>query len=208
MVNYRKNSRKNRKNMRKASRKASRKNTRKNTRRNNNAMMMGGNPMQLSLAQGKEFVEIHQGQRGGGAPLMGAPVGYTGMLDESLRASARIGPLDDSVRAIQGMSDMPAPAVATPEQTGGRRSTTRKNRKSKKNSRKDRKNKKSSRKDRKNKKSSRKDRKNRKTSRKNKKSYRKMHGGSAPITDSFDLLSPAMRMKAGTADFSNPLLLK
>jgi hypothetical protein len=194
----RKNSRKNRKNSRKA-----RKNTRKN-RRN----MKGGNPMQLSLAQGREFSEIHKAQHGGGA-LMGAPVGYTGMLDDSLRASARVGPLDASVAAIQGMKDMPDAVV--PEQTGGRRKSTRKNKKA---SRKSKGRKNSMRKSKGRKNSMRKNsmRKNRKNSmRKNKKNSRKsngrkMYGGSAPIDASFDLLSPAMRMKAGTADFSNPLL--
>lgn len=132
--------------------------------------------MKLSLLQGMEFDEIHKNQHGGGAPLMGAPVGYTGMLEDSLRASARVGPIDSSLSEIRGMSDnaMPELDVATPKQSGGSR---------------------------KNKKASR---KNKKASRKN----RKMSGGAAPIDASFELLSPAMRMKAGTADFSNPLLLK
>jgi len=64
-----------------------------------------------SLAQGVDYNKIHAGQHGGGAPMMGAPVGTTGVLDSSLRSAARIGPLDDSVAAIQGMSD----------QSGGRR---------------------------------------------------------------------------------------
>jgi hypothetical protein len=75
----------------------------------NDSSMKG--PSQLSGAQGTEYKEIHKGQYGGGAPLEGAPVGTTGLLDESLRATARISPLDQSVEAIQGMSD----------QSGGRR---------------------------------------------------------------------------------------
>jgi hypothetical protein len=60
----------------------------------------GGNPMALSMAQGKEYLDIHKGQHGGMAP-----VGTTGMLDDSLRATARIGVLDQSMQQIQGMSD-------------------------------------------------------------------------------------------------------
>jgi hypothetical protein len=40
-----------------------------------------------------------------------APVGYTGVLDQALRESARINPIDNSIAEIQGMSD----------QAGGRR---------------------------------------------------------------------------------------
>lgn len=54
----------------------------------------------LSLAQGGDYQNIHSKQHGGMAP-----VGYTGVLDDSLRASARIAVLDQSVGAIQGMSD-------------------------------------------------------------------------------------------------------
>ena len=62
--------------------------------------------------------------------LGGAPVGDTGMLDDSLRAAARVTPLDQSVGAIQGMSDNP--------QGGGarRRRSSRRGRKGKKPSRK------------------------------------------------------------------------
>ena len=60
----------------------------------------GGNPMALSMAQGKEYLDIHKGQHGGMAP-----VGTTGMLDDSLRATARVGVLDESLSQIQGMSD-------------------------------------------------------------------------------------------------------
>lgn len=74
-----------------------------------NSSMAG--PSQLSGAQGTEYKEIHKGQYGGGVGLEGAPVGTTGVLDESLRATARVSTLDDSVAAIQGMSD----------QSGGRR---------------------------------------------------------------------------------------
>lgn len=60
----------------------------------------GGNPMQMSLAQGKDYLDMHKSQHGGMAP-----VGTTGVLDDSLRATARIGVLDQSMQQIQGMSD-------------------------------------------------------------------------------------------------------
>jgi hypothetical protein len=62
----------------------------------------------LSSAQGVDYKEIHRGQYGGGGystSLAGAPVGATGVLDDSLRAAARILPLDQSMSAIRGMSD-------------------------------------------------------------------------------------------------------
>ncbi len=113
---------KSRKNMRKSSRKASRKSNRKNARRSSrrcwtrrNNMTGGAAPVgdssmvgagNQNLAQGRDYLNIHRGQHGGGAvSLAGAPVGYTGMLDDALRASARIGPLDNSISAIQGMRD-------------------------------------------------------------------------------------------------------
>jgi hypothetical protein len=55
----------------------------------------------LSLAQGSDYANIHKGQHGGFI----APVGSTGMLDDSLRAIARVTPLDQSVAAASGMQD-------------------------------------------------------------------------------------------------------
>lgn len=109
-----------RKNRKAGSRKASR-----STRRNNRRNMYGGaytlSPMELtdtsmmsaskmSGAQGLDFLGKHAAQHGGGG-LMGAPVGDTGMLDSSLRAAARMGPLDASYQAVVGMKD----------QSGGKR---------------------------------------------------------------------------------------
>ena len=54
----------------------------------------------MSLAQGRDYLSHHTAQHGGMAP-----VGYTGVLDDSLRATARVGVLDESMGAIQGMSD-------------------------------------------------------------------------------------------------------
>ena len=123
--------------MRKNSRKGSRRSTRRVNRRN----MYGGalhlSPMELtdtsmmsaskmSGAQGLDFLGKHAAQHGGGG-LMGAPVGDTGMLDASLRASARMGPLDASYQAVVGMRD----------QSGGkrRRANRRANRKTRRNRR-------------------------------------------------------------------------
>jgi hypothetical protein len=98
-----------RKSSRKSSRKASRKSTRKMMYggRRSSCMMRGGNPMNQSLAQGVEYAKIHANQHGGAAVSLAAaaPVGDTGMLDSSLRAIARIAPLDQAVNQIQGMSD-------------------------------------------------------------------------------------------------------
>ena len=110
-----------------------------------------------NLAQGGEYKQLHAGQYGGGAPLLGAPVGETGVLDSSLRTAAMVGPLDRSLAAIQGMSD----------QSGGARRKRKASRKGRKASRKSRK---ASRKGRK---ASRKGRKNRRNSRKN------LRGGAA-----------------------------
>jgi hypothetical protein len=72
-----------------------------------------GDPSKLSLAQGGDYQSLHKGQHGGAAYSLAdsAPPGYTGMLDDSLRTTARIGVLDQSMSAIKGMSD----------QSGGRR---------------------------------------------------------------------------------------
>lgn len=86
-------------------------------------------PSSANLAQGKDYQNIHMGQHGGAyVPMSGAPVGSTGVLDAALRATARIGPTDNSFQAIQGMSD----------QAGGRRRSRRSkksSRRSKKSSR-------------------------------------------------------------------------
>ena len=99
-------SRKHRRASRKAGRRAASRKMMYGGRRSS-CMMRGGNPAALSLAQGKEYAQIHAAQHGGAAVSLAAaaPVGYTGMLDDSLRATARVLPLDQSVSAIQGLSD-------------------------------------------------------------------------------------------------------
>ncbi len=193
MVCYRKNSRKHRKSSRKDSRKNRKSSRKMNMRRMN---YFGGqyDPMALSLAQGRQYQELHQNQHGGSSTQMahGAPVGYDGMLPADLRASARVEPTFSAMQQIQGMSDMPQ-ATTTTQQTGGRRRKS-KTRKSK------------SKKSKKSRKGSKKSRKGSRKSRKGSRKSRKMRGGMAPYNSPSMLLSPAMAAKAGTADFSNPLL--
>jgi hypothetical protein len=102
----------------------------------NDSTMASAN--KLSMAQGNDYLSLHEGQHGGyrgianaasadadymleasksstafpgqsgGAAISlasSAPPGYTGMLDDSLRATARIAVLDQSMQGIQGMSD-------------------------------------------------------------------------------------------------------
>jgi hypothetical protein len=63
----------------------------------------------MSNAQGMDFFSKHVAQHGGA--LMGAPVGETGVLEDSLRGAARLVPLDASYSAAANMRD----------QSGGRR---------------------------------------------------------------------------------------
>jgi hypothetical protein len=69
------------------------------------ATMMSSSKM--NLAQGSEYQEIHANQHGGAAFDLNssAPVGDTGVLDQSLRVSAHLAPLDASLSSIRGMSD-------------------------------------------------------------------------------------------------------
>ena len=168
----------------------------------------GGGAASLSLPQGVDFASRHVNQHGG-ALLTGAPVGYTGMLPPELRMVARIGGLDDSIAAAAGQRDPDQMPLPVPAQKGGRR------RKSKRSSRKSRKTRKTKRSNRKSRKCSRKSRKSgrksRKSGRKSRKSARKQHGGhrvleGAPLSASTSLLPSHLAARAGTGDFSNPLL--
>jgi len=64
-------------------------------------------PSKMMLEQGNEYQSIHSGQHGGAAAanLAPAPPGFTGVLEDGLRGQAWVSPLDQSVQAIQGMSD-------------------------------------------------------------------------------------------------------
>jgi hypothetical protein len=77
-----------------------------------------------SLAQGQDYERIHAAQHGGAAVSLtsAAPVGYPTALEMSQDPSSRVGPLNQSMQAIQGMSD----------QSGGRRRSRRNRRGSKK----------------------------------------------------------------------------
>jgi hypothetical protein len=197
----------------------SRKGNKKQKKSRSRRRQHGGAAASLSLPQGVDFASRHMNQHGG-ALLTGAPVGYTGMLPPELRMVARVGGLDDSIAAAAGQRDpdqMPLPVLA---QKGGRRRKS--GRKSRKSGRKSRKSgrrcglRKSGRKSRKSgrrcglRKSGRKSRKSGRKSRKSRKE-RKQHGGfrhieGAPLSASTSLLPPHLAAKAGTADFSNPLL--
>ena len=163
----------------------------------------GGN-----LAQGREFASFQKGganalkggelasfrrstrrTQSGGAihNLQGAPVTSLGdMLPEELRSFARVGGLDASLRD----------ATALAAQSGGRRKnvTAKKGKKAKKA-----------------KKAKKgvncKKAKNSRKSRKSGKS-RKQYGGAAHFNSPTMLLTPSQAAKAGTADFSDPLLRK
>jgi hypothetical protein len=98
--------------------------------------MAGWKSAALSLPQGVQFAGMHVGQHGGGnmnMPQMGmnmpqtggaAPVGYTGMLDDGLRAAARTDATMVQYNQIVGLKD--------PDQAGGRRRRRRGGRKSRK----------------------------------------------------------------------------
>jgi hypothetical protein len=166
----------------------SRKSMKKTSRRRK---QRGGNPSALNLLQGQQYRATHMNQYGGGASLVGAPLGDSGMLPDDLRMAARITPLDAANSEISGMRDEGVAAPMT--QSGGRRkSRTKKSRKSSKKARK----------------STKKSRKPSKKVRKSKGSRRQRGGAleGAPYNGPSMLISPSMAARAGTADFSNPLL--
>ena len=111
-------SRRNRRGNRKATRK-NRRSTRKSTRRQRGGVAplnySMGEMTQQSLAQGKQFADMHTTQHGGAAGFEGGPypgsVGGEGMLPSGLLASSRVTPLNTAISEIQGMKD----------QGGGRR---------------------------------------------------------------------------------------
>ena len=58
-----------------------------------------------SLVQGAQFAKFHMNQHGGSRDaLMGAPVGYTGVLDSSMRGAARLDQHDAHFAAAQAQS--------------------------------------------------------------------------------------------------------
>jgi len=170
-----------RKNNRKASRKGKSKKDKK-SRKTLNRKQAGGS-MAQSLAQGRQFMEFHKAQHGG-AYLTGAPLSQIdgSMLEPGLRDFARVGGLDASIAQASTQRD--------PDQVqhGGRRKSVRKaSKKSKSKSKKS-----------KSKKAKSKKVKSKKT--------RQAGGAFAPFNQPTMLLTSAEAAKAGTADFSNPLL--
>ena len=81
-------------------------------------------PSKMMLAQGNDYLSLHEGQHGGANSVNPAPAppGYTGLLDDGLRNQAFVSPLDQSLKAIQGMSDM-AGGRRTRKMRGGATST-------------------------------------------------------------------------------------
>ena len=205
-----KGSRKNRKGSRKADRKGSRKAVRKGSRKSRKGRrcgMWGGayDAAALSRAQGEQFLSNYPTQRAqsGGAygnyTGNGAPVGDQGLLDPALRDMARVQPLDTKLTEINGMRDPDQMGGMATMNGGGRRRNTRKAKKSKKS-------KKGSRKSKKSKKNSRKGRKGCKGRSQRGGSYGNYSGDGQPISAPNMLLSSSEAAKAGTGDFSNPLL--
>ncbi len=137
------------------------------------AAPVSGNPMggmmAQSLAQGQQYANIHANQHGGGGldagPYPGAVTDQS-LLPDSLKAAARVAPLDSALSAIANMKD--------PGQAGGgrRRRGSKKSRKARKGSRKARKG----------------SRKARKGSRKT----RKMRGGAAYVSSPASVSAPGM----------------
>jgi hypothetical protein len=198
-----------RKGSRRSSRRTNRRSSRKNrrssrknrrTNRRNRKSQRGGayNPMELSLAQGQEFQERHVNQHGGGGYQAGgyAPVGDQGLLPADLRTMARVSPLDGALEQIKGMSDLPQPEV--PKQSGGGMNipppppNSRRRRNGRRNGRKSM------------------NRRGRKNTRRCWTRRGQRGGGAqllgAPYNAPAMLLTPAEAARAGTADFSDPLL--
>ena len=174
-----------------ANRKTNRKNRNRSNRKNRkgsrkNRCMWGGDPASVndtsmamsqkdSFAQGEQFAGIHKDQHGGaGIQLVGGGLGsypdsvVASTLPSDLNASARIGPLNQAIAAIQGMKD----------QAGGRRN--RNNRNNRKTNRKNR--------------SNRNNRKNRSNRRQN--GGGELFTGAPVVTNSAMLLPPGLEKQA------------
>jgi hypothetical protein len=205
-----KNSRKARKNSRKAQ-KNSRK-ARKNTMR-----QRGGayDTMRISLAQGQQFADAHKEQHGGGM-LTGAPISSitSSSLDASLRQAAGVSGYDKHFEAATGMVDNPYLQTAPVQKGGARKRKGSRKANMRKGSRKANMRKGSRKANMR--KGSRKANM-RKGSRKanmrkgSRKAQESQRGGALALNPATYggptmLLSPAQAAKAGTADFSNPLL--
>lgn len=67
---------------------------RNSRKRQNRRRQRGGN----SLAQGRDFEKYHMNQHGGYRHMPGAPLDYTGELDQSMRVDARVAQYDAHFR--------------------------------------------------------------------------------------------------------------
>jgi len=105
---------------RNAARKSRRSNNRRNrrsSRRNGRRCWSGGfapiddtsmqNSSRMNLAQGGDYLSMHKNQHGGAAVCLSnsAPLGYTGVLDSSMRGAAGVLPGDAAFAAASGMKD-------------------------------------------------------------------------------------------------------
>jgi hypothetical protein len=79
-------------------------------------------PMNLNLAQGKQFADYHMGQHGGEYGSYPGAVSEASLLPSDLIASAKLLPLNAAFAEIRGMTD----------QAGGKRRKAKKSRKTKK----------------------------------------------------------------------------
>ena len=178
----------------------------RNSRRNSRSQR-GGNgwSAQQSLNQGKEFASFHTNQHGGAqVPLGGAPVDHDSVLPGEMRDSAGLAQADGHFRAVGGMSDAAAPA---PAQKGGRRNSRRnRSRNSRSRNSRNRNSRNSRNRNSRNRNSRNRNRNSRNRNRQSGGSHSGFNG--APVSNSFNLLESGQYSKAGTADFSNPLLLK
>jgi hypothetical protein len=57
-----------------------------------------------SLAQGQAFANIHRAQHGGSRELVGAPLGYTGVLDAGMRGAAGVEKYDQHFAQAQAQA--------------------------------------------------------------------------------------------------------
>jgi hypothetical protein len=74
----------------------------RNTRRQKKRSQRGGDGE--SLVQGREFQKYHVNQHGGYRDLVGAPLGYTGELDQSMRDAAGVTKYDAHFRYAAAQS--------------------------------------------------------------------------------------------------------
>ena len=108
----------------------------RNTRRQKKRSQRGGDGE--SLVQGREFQKYHVNQHGGYRDLVGAPLGYTGELDQSMRDAAGVTKYDAHFRYAAAQS---GGSRRRSQKNKSRRSQKKKSRRSQKNKSRSQKNK-------------------------------------------------------------------